>query len=139
MIKKIAQTPQVGTTDGYQCHTTMGPGGGSCGTQLVYQVSWWGDLIPEKCRVLPLGPVNLNTKACKERQIYLSNSNGLQKGFKTLLRRLLSLPGGKCSYSFHEGPLKTFSSEASSFLVLLCIASSLLIFHSSSSLSHSEV
>lgn len=139
MIKKIAQTPQVGTTDGYQCHTTMGAGGGSCGTQLVCQVNWWGDLMPEKYWVLPLGPVNLNTKPCKERQIYISNSNGLQKGFKTLLIWLLSLPGGKCSYSFHEGPLKRFSSEASSFFMLLCITSSLLMFHSSSSLLHSEV
>lgn len=52
VIKKIAQTPQVGTTDGYQCHIAMGAGGGSCGTQLLYQVNWWGDLMPEECRVL---------------------------------------------------------------------------------------
>ena len=112
MIKKIAQTSQVGTTDGYQCHTAMGAGGGSCGTQLC-QVNWWGDLMPEKCHTMdsfgsfPSAQlINLNTKACKVMQIYFSNSKRAAKGFETLLFWLLSLPGGKCSYSFLEGPLK---------------------------------
>jgi len=83
--------------------------------------------------------IYLNTKACKVMQIYFSNSKWAAKGSETLLFWLLSLPGGKSSYSFLEGPLKWLLSEASSFLLLLDIASSLLMFHASSSLSHSEV
>ena len=91
MIKKIAQMSQVGTTDGYQCHTAMGAGGGSCGTQLC-QVNWGGDLMPEKCHTMdsfgsfPSAQlINLNTKACKVMQIYFSNSKRAAKGFETLL------------------------------------------------------
>lgn len=120
---------------------SKGAGGGPCGTQLC-QVNQWGDLMPEKCHTMDsFGSfpeaqlINQNTKACKVMQMYFSNSKQAAKGFKTLLFWLLTLPGGKCSYSFLEGPLKRLLSEASSFLLLLDIAAS---FQSSSSLSQSE-
>lgn len=118
---------------------SKGAGEGPCGTQLC-QVNQWGDLMPEKCHTMdsfgsfPKAQlINQNTKACKVMQMYFSKRAA--KGFKTLLFWLLTLPGGKCSYSSLEGPLKRLLNEASSFLLLLDIASS---FQSSSSLSQSE-
>lgn len=82
-------------------------------------MNWWGDLKPEKCHTMdsfgsfPQAQlINLNTKACKVTPIYLSNSKRAAKGFETLLFWLLALPGGKGSYSFLEGPLKSKVREA---------------------------